>query len=254
MLMEKVLEAAKPQLQGKRVRDLTIGLSLMACELDTGDVGVSYVLRDDLPSGCSAFPFAQKVIDQPATKVAELIVYGADDVQRSVGASVLAAASRGLNIPDDSDDALFGVEFTKEDTVGMVGFIAPVAKQLTGAIKELIVFDKGRELKGDNTMLNPTEQQAKLLPKCDVVLLSGTTTINGTLESLLSMCSGAREVVMVGASTPMYAQGFRDTCLTRLAGSWWANNHKQDIFKSIALAGGIMHIRSYMLKKVLTIH
>ena len=41
MIMEKVLEAAEPQLRGKTVRDFTIGLTLMACELDTGDVGVS---------------------------------------------------------------------------------------------------------------------------------------------------------------------------------------------------------------------
>ena len=183
-----------------------------------------------------------------------MIVTGADDLQRSVGASVLAAASHGFDIPDDSDEALFGVTFNKEDTVGMVGFIAPVAKQLSGTVEKLIVFDKGRELYGNDAMISPIDRQAELLPTCDVVLLSGTTTINGTIDSLLSMCNNAREVVMVGSSTPMYAEGFHHTCLTRLAGSWWKNQCKKDIFKAITLAGGIMHVRKYMLKKVMTIY
>ena len=76
MIMEKVLAAAKPQLAGKAVKDLVVGISLVGCELDSGEVGVSYVLREDLPAGCSAFPYTQEAIGSPAEEIAGWIVAG----------------------------------------------------------------------------------------------------------------------------------------------------------------------------------
>jgi len=250
MLMEKMLNAAMPLLEGRVVTDLVIGLTLIACELDNESVGVSYVLRENLPIGCSPFEFAQGIIGRPAAEIAQFITSGTDDIQRAVAAAVLVAASNKLDISDDSETSPFGIDFKADDTVGMVGYIGPVARFLSGKIKELIAFDKGLWMNGRYEMLCPMELQPELLPKCDVVLLSGTTTINGTIDSLLEMCSAAREVVLVGPSTPMYPEGYKGTCLTRLAGSWWANKHKNEIFKSISLAGGIQHIKQYMIKKV----
>ena len=43
--------------------------------------------------------------------------------------------------------------------------------------------------------------------------------------------------MMVGPSTPMFPQGWQDSRLTVLAGSWWDNEHKEEIFKLISLAG-----------------
>jgi uncharacterized protein (DUF4213/DUF364 family) len=253
MLMEKVLNAAMPLLEGRVVTDLVIGLTLIGCQLDNESVGVSYVLRENLPNGCSAFEFAQEIIGKSATEVAHFIASGTNDLQRSVAAAVLTAASNKLDISDDSETSPFGIDFKADDTVGMVGYIRPIARFLSGKIKELIVFDKGLMMDGGYEMLSPMELQPELLPKCDVVLLSGTITINGTIDSLLKMCSAAREVVLVGPSTPMYPEGYKGTCLTRLAGSWWASEHKNEIFKSISLAGGIQHIKQYMIKKVVPI-
>ena len=207
MLMEKVLAAAQQQLVGKTVRDLVIGLSLIACQLDSGEVGVSYVLRDNLPNGCSVYSFAQDVIGKPAPEAAAYAVSGTNDIQRSVAVSVLVAASQGLAIPNDDGDTPFSVTFAPDDTVGMIGMIVPVARQLSGMVGKLVVFDQGLEKCGGHAMLSPMAQQKKLLPECDVVLLSGTTTINGSIDALVEMCTSAREVVLVGPSSPMYTKG-----------------------------------------------
>jgi hypothetical protein len=250
MLIEKVLEAARPSLVDKEVKDLVIGLSLISCQLTSGEVGVSYVLRDNLPAGCSIFAKAREVVGMQATEAAALALVGEDDVLRSIGMSVLVAASQSLEIPNDDKKGMpFHVEFSKDDTVGMVGLIRPVAKMLKERVKEVIVFDRGLEGKVDHPMLRPMSEQKSLLPQCDVVLLSGTTMINGSLDALLEICGSAREIVLLGPSTPMYAQGFEDTGVTRVSGSWWTRDRKDEIFKSVSMGCGIPNLSPYMIKK-----
>lgn len=251
MVMEKVLGAARAYLDGKTVRDLTVGVSLIACELDSGDVGISYVLRDQLPNGCSVFPYAQEVINRPAWEIAEWSVSGGDDLQRGIASAVLVAASRGQDMPDeDKHGAPFGLVVTKKDTVGMVGLIAPVAERLKNMAGRLIVFDQGLSMHGGNDMISDENLKPALLPECDAVILSGTTTTNGTIDSLLEMCGGARDVVLVGPSTPMFPSGWIGTRVTRLAGSWWTNEHKDEIFRLVSLACGVSHLQKFMIKKL----
>ena len=251
MIMEKVLNAARPYLEDRTVKDIVIGISLMACELDSGDVGISYVLRDDLPNGCSVFPYAQQVVGHPAAEIAQWSINGRDNLQRGIASVVLAAASRGQNIPDeDKNGPPFGLDVTKNDTVGMIGLIPPVAENLKKTAGRMIVFDKGLSLHGGNDMICDEKLKPELLPECDVVILSGTTTINGTIDSLLEMCVRARNIVLVGPSTPMFPSGWDDTNVTRLAGSWWTNEHKNEIFRLVSLACGISHLQRFMIKKL----
>lgn len=253
MIMEKVLAAAKPFLQGRTVSDLVIGLSLIGCQLDNGNIGVSYVLREELPHGCSAFPFAKEVIGKSALDVARLSISTDDCLKRSVAAAVLAAAACSQQLPEDNEDKPFGIEFRAEDTVCMVGLIGPLAMQISKEVKEFIVFDKGLGHCKKDFELQPMEKQQELIPTCDVVILTGTTTVNGTIDGLLEMCQKAREVVMVGPSTPMYPKGWQDNRLTVLAGSCWVNTYKDELFKSISLAGGIRQIRRFMQKKAVAV-
>jgi len=251
MIMEKVLASAQEYLAGKTVRDLVVGISMTACELDSGEVGVSYVLRDSLPNGCSVFPYAQDVIGRPAREIAEWIISGGDDLQRGIADAVLAAASRGMEIPDDANDPgrPFGMEVKHDDTVGMIGMIPPVAENLGRLAGRMIIFDEGLLKHGGDPMIYPTERQPQLLPECDIVILSGTTVINRSIDALLSMCAKSREVVMVGASTPMFPKGWDGSKVTRLAGSWWDNARKNEIFRVISLGGGIRQLKEFVILK-----
>lgn len=65
MIMKKVLPSAQTYLAGRTVHNLVIGISLIGCQLDNGDVGVSYIFRHDLPNGCSSFPYVQEIIGKP---------------------------------------------------------------------------------------------------------------------------------------------------------------------------------------------
>lgn len=255
MQIEKILQAAAPVLEGKKIKDAVIGISLIAVELDDGSVGVSYVLREHLKSGCAIFPFGQLIIGKTAPEIAQWAAGGIDDLQRSAGIAVLGAASHSLPLVDEeSKEKPFGVAVKDTDTVGIIGYIHPVVKTMSQKAQKVYVFDQGMSEAGDPAgLVAPMEKQAQLLPQCDIVFMSGTTLINGTLGSLLDMCPKAREAVLIGSSTPMYPEAFRDTKVTVLAGAWWDHNCKEEIFKRISLAAGIDSLREFMIKKTVRV-
>ena len=246
-----IYEASLPLLRGRTVTDLVIGLSMLAVELDKKDIAVSYVLRDNLAGGCSIFSYASKAVGMSAEEVGKWFVSGGDDVQRAIGGAVINAASRALELKDSNTEGRpFDVEISASDTVGMIGNIRPVAMQLRKKGCKMIIFDKGQCKNGNSTEdIYPMERQAELLPECDVVFLSGTTTVNGTLASLLDMCTGARDIVLVGASVPMVPDGYRDTEVSILAGSWWNHEDKDVLFRLISQAAGMQGLSRYAVKK-----
>lgn len=255
MLMESVLQAARPYLAGRSVRDAVIGVSLIAVELDNGEVGVTYVLREDLGAGCSIFPYGRQVIGQDAMAIATWALSGGDAVQRAIGLAVLCAASRSQELTDcQTAERPFGVAVHAGDTVGMIGHIPPVVKLFRPRVKQLYVFDKAVSLVDDaKELVMPMTDQARLLPTCDTVVLSGTTMINGSIDGLLSICGNARSIIIIGASTPMFPAAFSGTGVTVLAGSWWKSSHKIKIFQGISLACGISALGAYAIKKTVPV-
>lgn len=256
MIIDSVLQAAEPLLAGRQVTDAVLGLSLTAIELDGQDIGLSYVLRHDLPAGCSIFGFAQDIIGKPALEVASLVVNGQDDAQRGVGMAVITAATRRLELPDEpKSQTPFGLSVRPGDTVGMIGYIPPVVKNLEKLADRVLIFDQGLSLNGGegSTQVCSMEQQIELLPDCDLMIITGTTLINGTIDQLVSWCSRAREIVMVGSSTPMIAEAFTGTGVTALAGSWWDAAYKQEMFKRLSLSCGISHLKEMMIKKLVPV-
>lgn len=251
MVINKVLHEARPLLEGVKIRDAVIGISLIGLELDNSNIGVTYVLREGLRAGCSIFPYGQELIGQNAWDIAQWAVSGAEDLQRGIGMAVLTAATGSLELEDaDTTHHPYGLVVNETDTIGMVGYIAPVAAQLSEMAKEIFIFDEGiSKCGGAHGPVVPVQEQERLLPTCDIVVLSGTTFINGSIDGLLEMCSNAREVMIMGASTPMFPEAFRGTNVTVLAGSWWNSERKADIFKAISLAGGIRQLSDYSIKK-----
>ena len=250
-LRQQIYSAALPLLRGRVVTDLTIGISLLALELDHRDIGVSYVLRENLRGGCSVFSYAQGAVGMSAEDAAAWFVTGGDDIQRAIGGAVINAASQSLPLQDSgSPEKPFDLTLHPGTTVGMVGNIHPVAMMLRKLGCELIIFDKGQCAHGNPAaQIHPMEAQQALLPTCEIVFLSGTTMINGTAAGLLELCSGARDIVLMGTSTPMIPEGYQGTPVSVLAGSWWKNEHKDRIFRLISQAAGIQALGSEMIKK-----
>lgn len=85
----------------------------------------------------------------------------------------------------------------KDKAIGVIGHF-PFIPKLKKVGRKLWVFEK-RLQEGDLS----EEEMKHLLPRCDVIAISGTTLINHTFESVLQSCRKDAFKVMLGASTPM---------------------------------------------------
>lgn len=247
MLMNDIQKQAMPYLKGRAIQDLVVGVSLIAVQLDDGSIGVSYVLRESLPGGCSVFPYAREAVGMSAEEAGLWAAEGREDLQRAIGNAVLNAAAQQQELTDcGGKDEPFGLRLKGGETVGMVGMIAPAIHMLKPWDCKFLIFDKGRE---GQEGICPAEKQPELLPECDIVFLSGTTTINGTADSLLGWCRKDCRIVMIGSSTPMYPAAFADTNVRILAGAWGRKDKKEEIFRLISLGSGMDALRGCMVKK-----
>jgi uncharacterized protein (DUF4213/DUF364 family) len=88
------------------------------------------------------------------------------------------------------------LEKGKGKNVAVVGHF-PFLSVLRGSVKNLWVIEK-RPLEGDL----PEEAAEEILPRCDVVGITGTAFINHTLEGLLDQCKGSF-IALIGPTTPL---------------------------------------------------
>ena len=102
------------------------------------------------------------------------------------------------------------------DTVGMIGFFGPLVEPLKASVKKLYIFEE--KSIPDCPDVYPAEKTPEILPLCNVVILSATTIINKTIDRLLSQAKDARDIIIVGASTPLLPPMFSKRGVTLLSG------------------------------------
>lgn len=254
MIIENVFQEGKPHLKDRTIKDLRIGLELLALQLDDGSLGVTYVLKNELEHSCGASPFSGKYIGMSALDLAEQIFHHPNVLTTALAIAALNAvappASKDMLQKEGNRDAVFSVDVSPEDTVGLVGHIGPVIRRLKDHPGKMHIFERDLS-KGDN--LNNENEQASLLPTCDLVFITGATIINGSIENVLSYCSKARDIVLVGSSTPIYPTAFLGSGITVLAGTRWLPEKGQDILNGVSQSAGMQQLMAYGKKVSLSV-
>jgi uncharacterized protein (DUF4213/DUF364 family) len=115
----------------------------------------------------------------------------------------------------------------------MVGYFGPLVEPLRRRVKALHVFE--RRPHADSGVL-PETAAADVLPQCEVVILSATTLLNRTLDHLLDLCRNAREVAILGPSTPFAPEVFVNRGVTLLSGVHVVNPER--VLRVVSEGGG----------------
>jgi hypothetical protein len=218
----------------------------MAVELDNGSIGVTYVLRKETGHVCTAFPQAGNLVGTSAEEIAGWALQGKNVIATALGLAVLNSVAEISELEPDNNphgaDAVFSVEIQPTDTIGIIGHIGPLIANLKNKVQRLLIFERGENVVGD---VYPETAQAELLPECQVVYISSTSLINGTLDNLLDYCTKARDVVMVGSSTPLYPEAFRGSRVTVLSGTRWLSANRDAILTGISQCAGMKQLIKY---------
>ena len=132
--------------------------------------------------------------------VLELCNYANSDclLQASVGmAAINSALEVNLNKCQNINAAEVLYEKGKNKKVVIVGHF-PFVNKLRELAKELWVVER-KPQSGDI----PASEAKRVIPQADVIAITGTALINGTMGELLSWCPKESIVMVLGATTPL---------------------------------------------------
>ncbi len=119
-------------------------------------------------------------------------------LERSIG---LAAINSLLEIEEDTGQEINAADVLMQHGKGrkicIVGHF-PFVPKLQQAAKKLWVLEKRPRL--DDL---PAQQASRVLPEAEVVAITGTALLNGTMERLLSLCRKEAMVMVLGPTTPL---------------------------------------------------
>lgn len=204
------------------IADVRLGVFYTSVKLSTGHVGVAFTPRDlndtvCCPKSAAAAPPAGHLMGLKAWNVAEYAL-SPGALKRAVGVATLnaisAAAIDRYGLPEgilrEDLDALDAARVAPDDEVVMVGAFTPFIKRLKGCAAGLKLIDKHR------AALEPDERSMWVLPaqagdalrRASVVIISGSTLVEGGIDELLSYSTSARVRVIAGPTTPMWPSPF----------------------------------------------
>jgi uncharacterized protein len=214
------------------VSDARVGVFYTAVEISSGDVGVAFTPRELSDSVCcpktaAGAPPAGRLSRVNAWELAEYAL-SPSALRRALGVATLnalsAAAIERYGLPNgvlqEELDALDAAEIAPDDKVTMVGAFVPFTKKLKGRVASLKVIDKHRDaLKPEEQAFwTAPDQAAEALRSASVVILSGSTLVEGGIEELLSYSQAARVRVMAGPTTPLWPPPFFEQGVDILGG------------------------------------
>ncbi len=212
-LYEKLLERALSRGRGRIVEDVRLGLGYTAVKLDDGAIGLAYTVLEEKKT-CNLLGPEVTFAGRPADLVARYFL-SPNLLEAGVG---LATINAILNRPGQDfipGDPLSLLGLDPEDKVAMIGYFEPLAQKLSGKVAEFWVFER---TEGRYAYALSEAEMADYLPEATVALVTSVTLINKTLEEILALLTGAREVVLLGPSTPLLPEAFLGTPVTQLSG------------------------------------
>lgn len=194
-----------------------------ALELDDGSLGLSYVLLGDTWAGMARERERLDPAGRNALEVAQAYA-GSDALAKTLGFAAANALTRCLFdragfAPGASGDSIGNLDPQPGETVGMIGYFAPLAPRFTARGAKLVVIELREDLVGERDGVRVTLDAGELA-NCDKVLSTGTLLLNDTLDRMLGFASKATRFALIGPSVgcppdPLFARG-----VTLLGGSW----------------------------------
>ena len=202
---------------------VAIGLFFTGVKLNTGAAGACATPLRSIPeavccpSSALAMPFPGKLRGRP---VRDLLreTRAASGIRRAVGVATMNAladmcwerrAPRGVELRTGID-AYDAAGIQPGENVVVVDAFVPFLKSLKQARQKFTVLEMDpATLKPDELpYFRPSEQADAVLPSADVVLITGTTLLNDTLERLLALCRPTTRVVVVGPTVGLLPDAF----------------------------------------------
>jgi uncharacterized protein (DUF4213/DUF364 family) len=235
------------------VERAAVGLFFTGVKLNTGAAGACATPLRSIPdavccpSSAMAMPFPGKLRGRPARQLLKETA-ATSGIRRAIGVATMNALADMCWTRRAQQDVELAVGVDAYDAAGIqpgehvvvVGAFVPFLKSLKRARQRFTVLEiDPATLKPDELPhFRPADQAGEVLPAADVVLITGTTLVNDTLEHLLALCRPAARVVMVGPTVSLLPDAFLRRGVDVLGG---IRVTAPDVFLDVLAEGGSGH-------------
>ena len=205
------------------VERAVIGLFFTGVKLSTGHAGACATPIKSIPeavccpSSAMAMPFPGKMKGKPARDALKE-VFSTHGIRRGVGIATLNALAEICweRRPNPLVELRHGIDafdansFRPDDQTVVVGAFVPFLKELKRRKQPFLVLEKDPDtLKAEEMpFYRPAETAREVVPQADVLLMTGTTLLNDTLEELLSWARPKARVTVVGPTVGLLPDAF----------------------------------------------
>ena len=213
-------------------KEIRIGVFYTGVVLSSGHAGMSYTPVQEIPEAVccprshAKMPAAGELLNKQIT---ELMDYALDDnvLKAAVGMATLNALSAVMLEDDDCiykpsayGNALELVDITGNDTVAMVGAFTPFIKKISEITEKLFVIEKNPRVVGkdDTFTIESADRLEEIIPKANILIITGVTLVNHTLGPILDLAEKANEIVVVGPTASIYPEPLFTRGVTVLGG------------------------------------
>jgi len=218
-----IREILGPDLDGLTIERAVIGLFFTGVKLSNGIAGACATPIKTIPeavccpTSAMAMPLPGKLRGRPALDLAKEAL-GGHGIRRAVGIAAMNALAdtcwRCRPHPETElrlgIDAFDATEIRPGEKVVVVGAFVPFLRELKRRHQPFLVLEQDpATLKPDELpFFRPANEASTVVPEADVLLITGTTLINDTLEELLHLAKPAARVTMVGPTVSLLPDAF----------------------------------------------
>ncbi|HEY3275846.1 MAG TPA: DUF364 domain-containing protein [Syntrophorhabdaceae bacterium] len=226
-ILKETREAISTAL-GNTVETLTvertvIGLFFTGVKLNTGEGGLCFTPIKTIPeavccpSSARVMPSSGRLKGKKAVQFLDEMFSG-NPLKKTMAIAVLNALSSlcWKRQPPETYRIRTGIDALEEMVIPgdgfvvVVGALVPAIKALKQRGKPFAILELDPStLKGDELeFFVPFEKASEAVPKADLLVITGTTLINDTLEGLLEMRKPGAEIIVVGPTASMLPGAF----------------------------------------------
>jgi uncharacterized protein len=213
LIVKKLIQQCEELASGVNITDVRVGIGYTAVLLENGCCGLTFTFRNELGPKCAQIEEAGLLIGKPCSQLLEWAM-DINLVKSSIGLAVINGLLQKSVTGYQRGDVLGEIDIKKGDKLGIIGYYKPVIEKFANRARKVYIFE--RNITDDGIL--PDWAEEIYLPECDVVVISGTTLLNKTLDHILKKSENARETVIMGPTASLSPKIFKESGVTLLAG------------------------------------
>lgn len=240
------------------ISDVRIGLYLTAVKLSDGSSGVASTIKD---GALHCVKEKRDFNDFTPTQIAGKRVIDLFETPKNTGIvnslriAVLNAISstfisNGKYKVIENSDPIELVDLTPRKTITIVGAFQSYIQKISATDNQLFVLelDENALIDGHKKHFVPAEEYSKIVPISDVVIITGLTLINNTIDGLLSAISPHTQLVVTGPSSSLIPDILFQNKVNIVGGTQITN--PDVLFDLVSESGTGYHLFKYCAQKI----